>query len=161
MFTPEFVCFKLTFTHFSLFSAQLLPSDKPWVQTGDSDVLSDSAAAVSVVAGCLREVCQGKKDSSAWIKRPKLGEGGCLRATNNIQDICVLACSCHVRGESRRRREGKGGEGRGGDPLLHQSQKRKARAGVKRSVLRDLEDVPESAGTHGGATPSDLFIRFD
>lgn len=63
--TPKFVCFKLTFTHFSLFSAQLLPSDKPWVQTGDrlSGVLSDSVVAVAVVAGCLREVCQGKKDS--------------------------------------------------------------------------------------------------
>lgn len=73
----------------------------------------------------------------------------------------MLACSCHVRGESRRRREGRGWEGRRGDPLLHQSQKRKARAGVKRSVLRDLEDVPESAGARGEATPSDLFIRFD
>lgn len=71
----------------------------------------------------------------------------------------MLACSCHVRGESRRRREGRGEER--GDPLLHQSQKRKARAGVKRSVLHDLEDVPESAGARGKATPSDLFIPFD
>lgn len=63
VFTPKFVCFKLTFTHFSLFSAQFLLSDKPWVQTGDrlSDVLSDSVVAAAAVAGCLREVCQRKK----------------------------------------------------------------------------------------------------
>lgn len=73
--------------------------------------------------------------------------------------LCVgLLLPCEGREQEK---TGGGGERRRGDPLLHQSQKRKARAGVKRSVLHDLEDVPESVGVRSEATSSDLFIRFD
>lgn len=102
--------------------------------------------------GKKRTAKRGLRDLS-WVK-----EGAWEQQTTFRTSVCWPAPA--MWGE-RAAEDRRGEEGRGGDPLLHQSQKRKARAGVKRSVLHDLEDVPESAGARGKATPSDLFIRFD